>query len=191
MPSNIPVATLVSESEINNSSGPVLIANVLQPSNHRIHPPDIELGSTNEVIMIEDVLSYRQTIKIITLLDIFFSFISSLLNPIFFIGMLFPIIGYLGIKFYNVYLLLTYLFFLSLENFARITSSFLLLFIKIGDIPIYINYIRLVTSFLLLIYNVYVIYIILKFVGLYDKLSDESRRIIKHKKQAIFRFYFI
>ena len=65
-----------------------------------------------------------QTVKLLTLFDIFFSMFYFFYNPYFFIPMLFAIMGYMGAKNFNINQVQCYLSFILCYNLFRVIAWF-------------------------------------------------------------------
>ena len=123
--------------------------------------------------------SLQNSVMILALFDIFFSVLYAITNNLFFIPLIFSLLGYFGGKYYNKFYILSYIIYNFFTLLFRIVTLFYIINLDINDDNSYPMF--YIFSLLCLLIETWILKIIIKFYSYLKKLSQENIRNLKYK----------
>lgn len=114
--------------------------------------------------------SLARTIKILTVIDMFFSFIYCFYNPWFFIPLLLAISGYMGAVKFNANYIFLYATYVVLDVFAK-SAIFFVSYASLSNNEKADHLFNVILVILSIFISIWIISVLLKFVKLLNKLT--------------------
>ena len=156
---------------VDNNTVPVYVPGEVVEQAYVIPPtlvPEVTgMTVTNDMIK---TFSIARTVKFLTMIDMFFSFIYCFYNPWFFIPLLMAIFGYQGAKKFNANYIFVYATYVVLELFLK-TVTFFIGYVNLSNDEKSEHLFNVILIILSGIISVWIIDILYKFIKLINKLT--------------------
>ena len=156
---------------VDNNTVPVYVPGEVVEQAYVIPPtlvPEVTgMTVTNDMIK---TFSIARTVKFLTMIDMFFSFIYCFYNPWFFIPLLMAIFGYQGAKKFNANYIFVYATYVVLELFLK-TVTFFIGYVNLSNDEKSEHLFNVILIILSAIISVWIIDILYKFIKLINKLT--------------------
>ena len=178
---------------VDNNTVPVYVPGEVVEQAYVIPPtlvPEVTgMTVTNDMIK---TFSIARTVKFLTMIDMFFSFIYCFYNPWFFIPLLMAIFGYQGAKKFNANYIFVYATYVVLELFLK-TVTFFIGYVNLSNDEKSEHLFNVILIILSAIISVWIIDILYKFIKNLNKLTllelDHLRNNGIPRRRVIYVWY--
>ena len=178
---------------VDNNTVPVYVPGEVVEQAYVIPPtlvPEVTgMTVTNDMIK---TFSIARTVKFLTMIDMFFSFIYCFYNPWFFIPLLMAIFGYQGAKKFNANYIFVYATYVVLELFLK-TVTFFIGYVNLSNDEKSEHLFNVILIILSGIISVWIIDILYKFIKNLNKLTllelDHLRNNGIPRRRVIYVWY--
>ena len=178
---------------VDNNTVPVYVPGEVVEQAYVIPPtlvPEVTgMTVTNDMIK---TFSISRTVKFLTMIDMFFSFIYCFYNPWFFIPLLMAIFGYQGAKKFNANYIFVYATYVVLELFLK-TVTFFIGYVNLSNDEKSEHLFNVILIILSGIISVWIIDILYKFIKNLNKLTllelDHLRNNGIPRRRVIYVWY--